>query len=160
MSSKSRLLILFLALATAWLLWSGLYKPLLLMLGLFSCVVTCVVVRRMGYFDNDVFALRFSFRLFGYWLWLAKEVFRSSFEVSRIILDPRLPISPRVIEIKTLAKHPIDQVTFGNSITLTPGSLTLDLHEGVLQVHTLTAAGAEDLMSGEMDRRVAQLRKG
>jgi len=51
-------------------------------------------------------------------------------------------------------------VLLGNSITLTPGTLTLDLHDGVLRVHTLTEAGARDLMSGEMDRRVAGLYRG
>jgi multicomponent Na+:H+ antiporter subunit E len=46
----------------------------------------------------------------------------------------------------------------GNSITLTPGTLSMDVHEGVILVHSLTEAGAEDLMTGEMDRRVTGLR--
>jgi len=53
----------------------------------------------------------------------------------------------------------VEQVILANSITLTPGTLALDLHEGVIKVHALTEAGARDLLSGEMDRRVAQLRK-
>jgi multicomponent Na+:H+ antiporter subunit E len=114
----------------------------------------------MGYFDNELFALRFSWRLLGFWAWLAREVLRSSLEVARVVLDPRLPISPRVIEIESTSQHPFDQVLLGNSITLTPGTLTLDLHDGMLRVHTLTEAGARDLMSGEMDRRVAGLNQG
>ena len=156
----NRKLILLLVLAAAWLLWSGLFKPLLLGLGLVSIAITFLIVRRMGYFDNELFALRFSFRLFGYWAWLGKEIIRSSLDVSRIVLDPRLPISPRVMELKATAQHPVDQVILGNSITLTPGTLALDLHDGVIKVHALTEAGARDLMSGEMDRRVAELRAG
>lgn len=109
---------------------------------------------------NDLFALRFSWRLLGFWCWLAREVLRSSLEVARVVLDPRLPISPRAVEIESTSPHPFDQVLLGNSITLTPGTLTLDLHKGMLRVHTLTEAGASDLMSGEMDRRVAGLNKG
>ncbi|TQV70227.1 sodium:proton antiporter [Exilibacterium tricleocarpae] len=141
----------------AWLLWSGLYKPLLLALGAFSCLITVYLARRMGYFENDLFALRFGPRLFHYWGWLAKEVVRSSMEVTRIVLDPRLPISPQVVDVKATCKHPVSQALLGNSITLTPGTLTVDLHNGVIKVHCLTRSGAEGLMAGEMDRRVAAL---
>jgi multicomponent Na+:H+ antiporter subunit E len=159
-SSHKRKLVLLLLLAIAWLLWSGLFKPLLLGLGLLSCLLTFLVVRRMGYFDNHMFALRFSFRLFAYWAWLGREIFRSSIQVARVVLDPALPISPRTIEIESSSVHPFDQVTLANSITLTPGTLALDLHEGIIKVHTLTEDGARDLMTGEMDRRVNGLKDG
>ncbi len=155
--TRLRKLTLLFVLAAVWLLWSGLFKPLQLGLGFFSCVITFLLVRRMGYLQNRFFALRYSSRLFTYWAWLVREVIRSSLDVARIIIDPRLPISPRVLEIKTTSDHPIDQVILANSITLTPGTLALDLHDGVIKVHTLTEAGARDLISGEMDRRVAQL---
>jgi multicomponent Na+:H+ antiporter subunit E len=151
---------LLLALALAWLLWSGLFKPLLLGLGLFSCVLTYILVTRMGYFKNGLFALRVSPGLFAYWIWLGREVFRSSIQVARVVLDPALPISPRTIDIKSTSGHLVDQVILANSITLTPGTLALDLHEGVIKVHTLTEDGARDLASGEMDRRVDALRDG
>ncbi len=154
-----RILLLLALLITAWLLWSGHFTPLLLAFGAFSCLLVGYLTQRMGYFDNEVFALRFGLRLFSYLAWLAKEVMRSGIEVARVVLDPRLPISPRVVEIKASADHPVDLVIFGNSITLTPGTLTLDVHRGVIKVHSLTQAGADDLLSGEMDRRVASLRK-
>jgi multicomponent Na+:H+ antiporter subunit E len=151
---------LLVTLALAWLLWSGLFKPLLLALGLFSCLLTFTLVRRMGYFENELFALRFSFRLFSYWIWLGREIFRSSLQVARVVLDPALPISPRTIDLKSTSGHLVDQVILANSITLTPGTLALDLHKGVIKVHALTEDGARDLASGEMDRRVDALRDG
>ena len=154
------MLVLLASLVTAWLLWSGIFEPLLLGLGAFSCLITFLIVWRMGYFDKDIFALRFSFRLLAYWGWLIKEIVMSSLGVARVVLHPRLPISCRYIELKASMPGLVDQVIFANSITLTPGTLTLDLHEGELKVHTLTQAAAEDLMSGEMDRRVAALRRG
>ena len=79
-SPRYRMLILLLVLAAAWLLWSGLFKPLLLGLGLLSCVITFMLVRRMGYFDDQLYALRFSFRLFGYWVWFGRQIrFRQGF---------------------------------------------------------------------------------
>ena len=159
-SPHARMATLFVILVISWLLWSGLFKPLLLALGLFSCGVTFLLVRRMGFFDNDFFALRFSTKLFMYWIWLSREVFRSSLQVARVVLDPALPIDPRTIEIKSDSGHLVDQVILANSITLTPGTLALDLHQGIIKVHSLTEAGAQDLLSGEMNRRVDALRDG
>ena len=152
------MLALFASLVAAWLLWSGIFEPLLLSLGALSCVLTFLVVWRMGYFDKDIFALRFSLRLAAYWAWLIKEIVMSSLEVARVVLSPRMPVSCRCIELKATSDNAVDQVILANSITLTPGTLTLDLHEGVLKVHTLTQEGADALIAGEMDRRVAHLR--
>ncbi len=154
------MLALLASLVAAWLLWSGIFEPLLLSLGALSCLLTFLVVWRMGYFDKDIFALRFSFRLAAYWAWLIKEIVMSSLEVARVVLSPRLPISCRFIELRATSQNTVDQVILANSITLTPGTLTLDLHEGVLKVHTLTQEGADALIAGEMDRRVAHLREG
>ena len=147
----TRMLALLIPLVAAWLLWSGIYKPLLLGLGLFSCLLTIYVKHRMQYFETDVFALRFGRRLIGYWLWLAKEVVKSSLDVARIVLSPKLPISPEVVTVKASSE---------NSITLTPGTLALDVYNDEIIVHALTADGAEELRRGEMDRRVSELREG
>ncbi len=153
------MLALLIPLVAAWLLWSGLYKPLLLGLGLFSCVLTIYIKYRMDYFQTEVFALQFGRRLFGYWLWLAKEVIKSSLDVARIIVTPSLPISPQVVRIKASSDNPVDQATLANSITLTPGTLALDVHQGEIAVHALTEAGANELRKGEMDRRILKLRE-
>ena len=154
----TRMLVLLIPLVAAWLLWSGLYKPLLLGLGIFSCVLTIYIKHRMEYFQTEMFALQFGRRLVGYWLWLAKEVVKSSLDVARIILTPSLPISPEVVTIKASCEQPVDQATLANSITLTPGTLALDVYKGEITVHALTKAGADELRKGEMDRRILALR--
>jgi multicomponent Na+:H+ antiporter subunit E len=153
------MLVLMVSLVTAWLLWSGLYKPLILGLGVVSCLLVFWLVQRMGYFDEELFALRFSLRLMNYWLWLGGQIIRSSIDVTRIVFHPKLPISPRVVDIKVESPHPFDQVVLGNSITLTPGTLSMDVYKGVIKVHSLTEQGAQDLLEGEMNRRVAEVRK-
>ncbi len=158
-ASIVRISLLLMLFVSAWLLWSGLFKPLLLGLGAFSCLLVTYLTHRLGYTDHKEFKVNFNLRFLGYWAWLGKEVVRSSLEVARVILDPRLPISPRIVEIQATARHPVDQVILGNSITLTPGTIALDVRDGVLQVHTLTQKGADELMSGEMDRRIAALRE-
>lgn len=153
------MLVLLVPLIAAWLLWSGIFKPLLLGLGLFSCLLTIYIKHRMDYFATDVFAMSYGRRLFGYWLWLGKEVVKSSLDVARIVISPSLPISPQVVKVKASSEHPVDQALLANSITLTPGTLALDVHDGEIIVHALTRAGADELERGEMDHRVAALRE-
>ena len=155
-----RIFVLLVLLMFAWLFWSGLFEPLLLALGAISCLLTCYMAQRMRYFNDETFALRLSPRLLTYLGWMAKEILRSSIEVSRVVLDPRLPISTRVVEVDATALHPVDQAILGNSITLTPGTLAIDVHRGVIKVHCLTEEGAASLTSGDMYSRVAEIRKG
>jgi multicomponent Na+:H+ antiporter subunit E len=154
----ARILILALLLIAAWVLWSGYLKPLLLGLGALSCVLTIWVVRRMGYFDEDTFAFHYDWRLLGFWAWLGREIILSSIQVARVVLRRKIDVEPEVVDIDGSGLGPVDLALLGNSITLTPGTLTLDVYEGRLLVHALTADGAAALRQGEMQRRVAALR--
>jgi multicomponent Na+:H+ antiporter subunit E len=154
----ARVLILFVLLIAAWVLWSGYLKPLLLGLGALSCVLTVWIVRRMGYFDDETFAFHYDWRLLGFWAWLGREVVISSVEVARVVLRRRIDVEPKVVNVDGSGLEPVDLALLGNSITLTPGTLTLDVNEGRLLVHALTPEGAAALQRGEMQRRVAALR--
>ena len=155
-----RLALVVLLLIAAWLLWSGLYKPLLIALGALSCALTVFIARRMGYFDKDTFAFRYNLKLFGFWGWLGGEIVKSSLDVARVVLAPKLRIDPQVVELDASDLDPVDQALLGNSITLTPGTLTLDVHEGRLLIHALTSKAAAAVLDGEMKRRVAALHRG
>jgi multicomponent Na+:H+ antiporter subunit E len=145
-------------LVLAWLLWSGYFKPLILIFGAFSCAIVLITAYRMHLFDTDIFELRFISRLFRFWVWLGREVVRSSLEVTRIVLNPKLPIKPTVVEFDSHCEHPVDLAILGNSITLTPGTLTLSIDSQHFMVHALTEHGAHDIEGGAMDRRVSELR--
>ena len=148
---------LFFVFLAAWLLWSGTYKPLLLVLGLISCALTLYFARRIDAFDRDVFAFHLWPRLPRYWGWLLKEIVKSSLDVARIVIHPKLPISPTVVEIDVAPPGPVGQAILGNAITLTPGSVTLDIHDGRLMAHCLTAEGAQALVDGDMNRQAHRL---
>jgi multicomponent Na+:H+ antiporter subunit E len=155
----SSILILLLLLVISWLLWSGLYKPLLMSLGAFSCVLSVYLANRMGFFRHQQNLLKLLPRLPGYWLWLLKEIIVSSWDVAKIILKPSMPISPTVIVLTSEAKTDVGQVILGNSITLSPGTVTLDLYEGQVMIHCLSSQSAKELQEGEANRRVAALEK-
>ena len=84
----------------------------------------------------------------------------SAVDVSKRVLDPKLPISPRAITLPLSQRTDIGRVTYANSITLTPGTVSIDLGEDFVRVHALTSEGAQALIEGEMDRRVTALERG
>ena len=143
-------------LAICWLTWSGLYKPLLVGLGVFSCLLSLWIANRAGFFRHAM-PLSSMLALPSYWAWLVIEIVKSSIEVARIVLSPSLPIQPSLVEFSTKEKSDSGKVILGNSITLTPGTVTIDLDENRLLVHCLTANTAADLSSGEMERRILKL---
>lgn len=155
-SKTATALALFLLLAAAWLLWSGIYKPLLLWLGGFSCILSVYIAHRVGFFER-VSGLHVIPRLPRIALWLLVEIAKSSLEVVRIVLDPKLPISPTVVYLDAKPEGPVGQVILANSITLTPGTVTLDVFDDRLCVHCLTREGAKALESGEASHRIAGL---
>lgn len=154
-----RVCLLGVVLMIAWLLWSGLYKPLLLGLGVLSCGITLYLLQRMGYFRNETFAFRYNLlRLLKFWIWLGKEIVLSSIDVSKIVLRKNIDVRPTTVTLDISEFDALDQAVFGNSITLTPGTLALDLFNERIVVHALTAEGAAALESGEMRRRVEALK--
>ena len=158
-STPAAVVLLFLILAISWVLWSGLYKPLLLGLGAFSCVLTVILAQRMGFFRHQA-VLKVLPSLPGYWWWLLREIISSSIDVAKLILKPSLPISPVVVELQMESQSDVARVILGNSITLSPGTVTLDMHEDRLLVHCLTSESARALQEGEADRRAAELGLG
>lgn len=153
-----QLLLLTLVLSVAWLLWSGLYKPMLLGLGAVSVAITLVFAVRMKFFDHAEGLGRMALRLPGYWVWLLKEILVSSVQVARIVLAPSMPIQPRTVKIVSEPDEELPQVILGNSITLSPGTITIDVDEKELLVHCISEAGAKDMESGELLRRIEKLR--
>ncbi len=147
----------FIVLMVSWLLWSGLYKPLLIGLGFFSCLLSLWLARRTGFFRHAM-KLSALLRLPALWCWILKEVVASSIEVARIVLSPSLPIQPELVELPSAEKADSAKVILGNSITLSPGTVTIDINEDRLLVHCLSASSAASLRSGEVERRVARLK--
>lgn len=139
-----------------WLVLSGHYKPHLIVIGILSCLLCVYLAKRMDILDEEGHPAHLLLRAPSYLSWLTLEIVKSAISVSKIILDPKLPISPTMIDVSASQKRPIGVATYGNSITLTPGTITVFVSGNTLKVHALTKEGAEDLQGGEMDRRVTQ----
>ena len=143
------------ALYALWLLLSGFFAPLLLGLGLASVFVVVFIAMRMDVIDHEGHPIHLSWRALFFWPWLALEIIKSNFDVARAILSPSgSAIKPSVFKIKASQVTELGHVLYANSITLTPGTVTLALHDGYMDIHSLTKTSKEGVLSGEMDRRI------
>ncbi len=137
-----------------WLLLSGYFEPLLLALGLGSVFVVVFTALRMDVVDHEGHPIHLSWRALLYWPWLAMEIVKSSIQVARTVLKREMAIKPTVFRIRASQVTELGHVLYANSITLTPGTVTLALHDGYMDIHALTEEARQGLEDGEMDRRV------
>lgn len=146
--------------AAIWLLLSGHFEPLLLFLGVVSVTVCVLIALRMDLVDHESVPTQITWNVLRYIPWLAWEVVKANIDVAKRIIDPKLPISPTMFETPASQKSDLGHMIYANSITLTPGTVSMDLEPGRILVHALSREGAADIQSGEMDRRVAELESG
>ena len=161
MAKSLRSLILFVVLFGTWLLMSGHYTPLLVGLGVVSCALATVMAHRINANDAEGLPLHLMARLPAYLVWLIKEIVLSNIATGRLILGG----GARPVLFKTPAtqRTAAGVVTYANSITLTPGTVTIEIdanengqsHEFL--IHALAPDFQNDVTSGDMDRRCRSL---
>ncbi|MEM9601359.1 MAG: Na+/H+ antiporter subunit E [Pseudomonadota bacterium] len=145
------------ALAVSWLAWSGYYDGLLLTFGALSCLFVFYLMHRIGLADLDPRSARTFANMVSYIPWLLLEIIKSNIEVAKIIWRPAMQLNPAVQDIPSTQETTLGLVTFANSVTLTPGTLTISAEPGSLKVHALNADAFEGDGFAEMDRRVSTL---
>lgn len=150
-------LILAVTLLGLWLVLSGHYTILLVTLGVVSCGLVTWVAARMEITDSEGVPIHLVPGVVGYWGWLIKEMFLANVAVARIVLSRRPPIQPSMMEFRTRERSDMGKVIFGNSITLTPGTVTTDIDGDTFRVHALASRFRVGLEGGEMDDRVLAL---
>lgn len=148
---------LFFLLMSVWLLNSGHYTRLITSFGVASCLLVVWLSRRMGIVDDEGVPIHLLPRLPRYLPWIAKEVVKSNLDTARRILGPgRLDVSPRLFDAPTTQHSDLGRVLYANSITLTPGTVSIRVHGTKITVHAIADEVADDLLEGEMDRRVTR----
>lgn len=148
-----------LLLALFWLGLSGHYTALLLAFGALSAGLVVWLAWRMDMVDHESVPLHLSRRVLTFWPWLLVEIVKSNIDVVRRVLDPRLPIERSVIRVPTGDMSPLRETIYANAITLTPGTVSLDVSNGEVIVHALSRTAAEEVRTGEMARRVTGLER-
>lgn len=155
-----RLAALAIVLFFFWLGLSGYFKPFLLWAGVGSVLLCVYLAIRMRIVDSEGLPLHLTLGALTYWPWLFWEIIKSAWTVTKIIINPSLPISPTMTKVVASQKTTVGMATYANSITLTPGTITTGVEDNILTVHALTREGAVDLEEGVMDARVRRFEGG
>lgn len=151
-----------LLLMSLWLVLSGHLDVFHISLGVVSVFIVLLIngrINRVLFFEadrNGQELLRFEF-LPGFVGWLITEVVAGSLHVAYVVLHPRMPVAPSILRFRAHLPTMSARVLLGNIITLTPGTVTLDISGDEFTVHTLTPRSSENIIDGTMPRRVAQL---
>lgn len=154
----------FLILMAAWLLLSGHYTPLAIGFGIVACILIVNLNKERPLLvggSGRSFGVQLKgvslVRVILYPIRLFIDILMANLQVASILLSPRLPIDPGFIRFRTEMKRSLPQTFFGNHITLTPGTITVDIEDGKFLVHTLNPKLAGDVTSGVLANRIAAM---
>jgi multicomponent Na+:H+ antiporter subunit E len=140
-----------------WVVLSGKLDPFHLSLGVISCAI-------VAYLSADLLRpsvrglLIMLVRWVPYLPWLIKEIIKANLHVTYLVFHPRMMdlIDPRIVKFRSKLESELALVTFANSITLTPGTITVNVSpDGDFKVHAIDKASGEPL-PGEMEARIAK----
>jgi len=149
-------------LSAIWLVFSGKFDLFHLSLGVVSVALVL-------WFNNAIRRLQperggparreqiHYLRALLYMPWLLGQIVSSGIYVTKLILAPSSRVDPRIVRFRCDQPNEVAEVLLGNSITLTPGTLTLDIHDDEFVIHALDQGVADGVLSGVMQRRVARL---
>lgn len=147
-------------LAVFWLALSGVYTTLMLGFAAASVALVAWLSHRMDIVDHEGRLLELGRRAPLFWTWLGGQILLSAWDVARRIWTGRPAVRPVMSRVATPGMSPLAQVTYANSITLTPGTLSVAVHEDDIEIHALDEGLVEDLRRGVMARRVRRVEGG
>lgn len=148
---------LFLLLIAFWAANSGIYTSFVLLASLVSIIFVIIICRRMRLLDYETLPLHLLTRILPFYCWLIKEIVIGSCHVLKLIFQGEQAISPTIVTLKLNFTDELSRVIFANSVTLVPGTLCIKLDKHSIQVHALTQALADELLSGKLAQRVKRL---
>ena len=138
-----------------WLLLSGHLEPLMLGLGLASVLLTVILIRRMTLIDHESYPLHLSSKMPSFLVFILREIVKANIDViKRIMTFKRSSISPQLFEVPASQETDLGRVIYANSITLTPGTVSVELTKEKILVHALSKEAADELASGEMAKSI------
>ena len=142
---------------TLFLLWLGLsghFEPLMITIGVVSVFLVVFIALRMEVVDHESHPIHLTGRLFRFWGYLSHEIVLSNIDVIKRILTPGKSISPQMITLPLTQKSDLAKVIYANAITLTPGTVSVQLDDDTITVHALSKEAADALKTGDMASRV------
>lgn len=147
----------FTSLFILWCLLSGYFKTSLIVFGVLSCALVTYLSIKLKIYSRQHERIKFNLRLPLYIPWLFKEILKSNLHVARCILSSNKNINLQTVYCKPSQKTMTGLAVHANSITLTPGTISVDLNENEILVHALSNHTAQGIIECEIDKRVSKI---
>ena len=152
---SNHLIKVFIVVFIFWLILSGIPTIGMIALGVLSSLLIIFLINKMDIIDHETSLLNFKpIRLLIYFFWLIKEMMLSNILVCYYIISPKAKINPSVIKVKASQKSEVGKVLYANSITFTPGTVTIDVNGDDLVVHVLAEPFKNSILKNTMDSMV------
>lgn len=151
---------LVIALAAFWFAMSGLLSPFFLALAVIAVLSTLWLSAQLRILGRDASPYHRALQMLFYSVWLLGQILKANLGVIARVLGPRHAIDPVIVEVKTKSRTDLGTALFANSITLTPGTVTVDVDGDQLKVHALVRKSATPASFAPMDRRAAHAADG
>ena len=147
----------FIIMLIFWIVMSGMFDPFHFSLGILCCLIVSAFSSNLLFPEPGKSWLAEVFRMIGYLPYLLGQIIVANLEITYIVLHPRMLdlIDPHLFRFETVLKRPVAKVALAQSITLTPGTITVNIFENQIAVYALTQKAAAGL-PGEMEQRVAK----
>lgn len=142
-----------------WVVFSGFLDPFHLSLGLISCGIVTWLSSGLLFDDRTITIRRRAIqtvRFASYVLWLTWQIVLSNIAVLKLAFAPRTSLQPQIVRYRTPLKSDFEKFLLANSITLTPGTVTIKILGDTFYIHAIDDGAAAGL-NGEMDRRIARI---
>ncbi|MEA2108886.1 MAG: Na+/H+ antiporter subunit E [Pseudomonadota bacterium] len=157
-TSIGKYIVTFLLLLPLWLLLSGHYDLFHIGIGILCCALVSLFSAGLLFTSANITTHHIVMgRFILYIPWLIYQIILANILVAKLVLSPKLKIEPQVFSFKSKLKSDVAQTTYGNSITLTPGTITIDIKDDEVYVHALAGNFKDDLLTGEMERRISKI---
>ena len=141
-----------------WILLSGEFTFILITSGVVASLIT-------AYLSHDIFVGKADlktetgrvFKFIVYIPWLLWEIILANVEIAYLVLSPKPLVDPQIVRFKNDLKTDLGIVTLAHSITLTPGTVTVEADREEFVIHAIWQKSAEGIISGEMQRKVKKI---
>lgn len=165
LGTVSGVALLFGALFVFWLILSGQYQLKYIISGIVTAALVTLLTYNLVFsvFQNDqrkgITSFTFSqvWAFLAYLPWLLAKIVVANLQIAYLVLHPRMPIDPALLRFRTRLQKNLAQVIVANSITLTPGTITIRLKDGEYIVHALVPSSASDVLESKLQNKVGKI---
>jgi len=152
-----KFILTFIALLIFWFMLSGHFTVIIVTSAVMYSLIAAYFTYNYFLEEISITGIKRIFKFIAYLPWLFWEIIMANLQVAYIVLSPKMPISPELVETETNLKTDYGKTALGNSITLTPGTVTIEIEDSKILVHAITKEHAQDIRNKDIEKKILRI---